>query len=191
MRDHDLGMVFQEGALFDSLTVGENVGYKLYEETDMPLAEVGPASRKCWGSSGSAEHVDRNAVGAVGRAAAPRGHRPGHGRQAEAAALRRADDRPRPDDGADRGRRDHQAARPRRASRRCSSRTSCATPSTSRRTLRRGLPEGHVIASASQAKIEEADFVMLRDGKIAVRGLGRRAAIRDRSVSAGVPVVGD
>lgn len=26
-----LGMVFQEGALFDSLTVGENVGFKLYE----------------------------------------------------------------------------------------------------------------------------------------------------------------
>jgi phospholipid/cholesterol/gamma-HCH transport system ATP-binding protein len=34
------GMVFQEGALFDSLTVGENVGYKLYEETDMPLDQV-------------------------------------------------------------------------------------------------------------------------------------------------------
>ena len=34
------GMVFQEGALFDSLTVGENVGFKLYEETDMPLEEV-------------------------------------------------------------------------------------------------------------------------------------------------------
>jgi phospholipid/cholesterol/gamma-HCH transport system ATP-binding protein len=33
----DLGMVFQEGALFDSLTVAENVGYKLYEETTMPL----------------------------------------------------------------------------------------------------------------------------------------------------------
>src|SRR5512139_400557 len=29
----ELGMVFQEGALFDSLTVRENVGYKLYEET--------------------------------------------------------------------------------------------------------------------------------------------------------------
>jgi phospholipid/cholesterol/gamma-HCH transport system ATP-binding protein len=28
----DLGMVFQEGALFDSLTVAENVGYKLLEE---------------------------------------------------------------------------------------------------------------------------------------------------------------
>ena len=36
----DMGMVFQEGALFDSLTVGENVGYKLYEETDLPLAVV-------------------------------------------------------------------------------------------------------------------------------------------------------
>src|SRR5215212_9863039 len=36
----DLGMVFQEGALFDSLTVGENVGYKLYEETDQPIQEV-------------------------------------------------------------------------------------------------------------------------------------------------------
>ena len=32
----DVGMVFQEGALFDSLTVAENVGYKLYEESDMP-----------------------------------------------------------------------------------------------------------------------------------------------------------
>jgi phospholipid/cholesterol/gamma-HCH transport system ATP-binding protein len=39
VRGH-LGMVFQEGALFDSLTVAENVGYKLYEETDMPVDEV-------------------------------------------------------------------------------------------------------------------------------------------------------
>src|SRR3954464_9866101 len=36
----DLGMVFQEGALFDSLTVAENVGYKLYEETRMPADQV-------------------------------------------------------------------------------------------------------------------------------------------------------
>ena len=36
----NLGMVFQEGALFDSLTVRENVGYKLYEETAIPLPEV-------------------------------------------------------------------------------------------------------------------------------------------------------
>ena len=36
----DIGMLFQETALFDSLTVSENVGYKLYEETNMPLDEV-------------------------------------------------------------------------------------------------------------------------------------------------------
>jgi phospholipid/cholesterol/gamma-HCH transport system ATP-binding protein len=36
----DVGMVFQENALFDSLTVGENVGYRLYEETKLPLDEV-------------------------------------------------------------------------------------------------------------------------------------------------------
>jgi len=39
IRRH-LGMVFQEGALFDSLTVAENVGYKLYEETNEPLEDV-------------------------------------------------------------------------------------------------------------------------------------------------------
>src|SRR6185369_12404005 len=33
----DVGMVFQENALFDSLTVAENVGYRLYEESDMGL----------------------------------------------------------------------------------------------------------------------------------------------------------
>src|SRR5436305_12765234 len=36
----DLGMIFQEGALFDSLTVRENAGYKLYEESAMPLDEA-------------------------------------------------------------------------------------------------------------------------------------------------------
>ena len=35
-----IGMAFQENALFDSLTVNENVGYRLYEETDMPLEDV-------------------------------------------------------------------------------------------------------------------------------------------------------
>jgi phospholipid/cholesterol/gamma-HCH transport system ATP-binding protein len=36
----DIGMLFQESALFDSLTVADNVGYRLYEETDMPAADV-------------------------------------------------------------------------------------------------------------------------------------------------------
>jgi len=35
-----IGMVFQESALFDSITVGENVGYKLYEEIRMPFEQA-------------------------------------------------------------------------------------------------------------------------------------------------------
>ena len=36
----DIGMLFQGNALFDSLTVDENVGYRLYEEADMPREAV-------------------------------------------------------------------------------------------------------------------------------------------------------
>ena len=35
-----IGMVFQEGALFDSLSVKENVGYRLYEESQMDEEEI-------------------------------------------------------------------------------------------------------------------------------------------------------
>jgi phospholipid/cholesterol/gamma-HCH transport system ATP-binding protein len=35
-----IGMVFQESALFDSLTVRENVAYRLVEEKDIPAEEV-------------------------------------------------------------------------------------------------------------------------------------------------------
>jgi phospholipid/cholesterol/gamma-HCH transport system ATP-binding protein len=56
---HDLGMVFQEGALFDSLTVRENVGYKLYEETDLPLDQVDRRVEEVLGFVGLAEHIDK------------------------------------------------------------------------------------------------------------------------------------
>jgi phospholipid/cholesterol/gamma-HCH transport system ATP-binding protein len=56
----DLGMIFQEGALFDSLTVRENVGYKLYEETDMPLEDVDRRVEEVLGFIGLSEHIDKN-----------------------------------------------------------------------------------------------------------------------------------
>ena len=56
---HHMGMVFQEGALFDSFTVGENVGYKLYEETRMPLAEVRGRVEEVLGLVGLGEHIDK------------------------------------------------------------------------------------------------------------------------------------
>lgn len=55
----DIGMVFQEHALFDSLTVAENVGYRLYEETAMPLDEVRQRVEEVLGFIGLAEYIDR------------------------------------------------------------------------------------------------------------------------------------
>ena len=47
-----MGMVFQEGALFDSLNVGENVGYSLLERGNMPLREVEATVRQFLGTVG-------------------------------------------------------------------------------------------------------------------------------------------
>jgi phospholipid/cholesterol/gamma-HCH transport system ATP-binding protein len=58
VRD-DLGMVFQEGALFDSLTVRENVGYRLYEESDMPLPDADRRVAEILGFIGIGEFMER------------------------------------------------------------------------------------------------------------------------------------
>ncbi|MFI5177726.1 MAG: ABC transporter ATP-binding protein [Vicinamibacterales bacterium] len=55
----NLGMVFQEGALFDSLTVRENVGYRLFEETDQPIAQVDERVREVLGYVGLGEYAAR------------------------------------------------------------------------------------------------------------------------------------
>jgi len=55
----DLGMVFQEGALFDSLTVRENVGYKLYEELRWPVEKADARVQEVLGFVGLGEFIDR------------------------------------------------------------------------------------------------------------------------------------
>ncbi len=40
-----IGYVFQGGALFDSMTVGENIGFALLEHTDKPLDEIEKVAR--------------------------------------------------------------------------------------------------------------------------------------------------
>jgi phospholipid/cholesterol/gamma-HCH transport system ATP-binding protein len=55
----DLGMVFQEGALFDSLTVRENVGYKLSEELRWPDDKVDDRVAEVLGFIGLGEYIDR------------------------------------------------------------------------------------------------------------------------------------
>ena len=55
----DLGMVFQEGALFDSLTVRENVGYKLVEELAWPADRANARVEEVLGFIGLSEFIDR------------------------------------------------------------------------------------------------------------------------------------
>lgn len=55
----DIGMVFQEGALFDSLSVEENVGYKLYEESGMPPGDVRRRVEQVLGFIGLADYIDK------------------------------------------------------------------------------------------------------------------------------------
>jgi phospholipid/cholesterol/gamma-HCH transport system ATP-binding protein len=55
----DLGMVFQEGALFDSLTVRENVGYKLYEELQWPIDKADARVKEVLGFVGLTQFIDR------------------------------------------------------------------------------------------------------------------------------------
>jgi phospholipid/cholesterol/gamma-HCH transport system ATP-binding protein len=55
----DIGMVFQENALFDSLTVAENVGYRMYEETHMPLDQVRARVEEVLAFLGLGDFIDR------------------------------------------------------------------------------------------------------------------------------------
>src|SRR6516165_772087 len=55
----NIGMLFQETALFDSLTVAENVGYRLYEETSMPRDRVRRRIEEVLGFIGMIEYIDR------------------------------------------------------------------------------------------------------------------------------------
>jgi phospholipid/cholesterol/gamma-HCH transport system ATP-binding protein len=55
----DIGMVFQELALFDSLTVAENVGYRLSEEMRLPEDQVHTRVEDVLGFIGLGEFMDR------------------------------------------------------------------------------------------------------------------------------------
>jgi phospholipid/cholesterol/gamma-HCH transport system ATP-binding protein len=54
-----IGFLFQSGALFDSLTVGENVGYRLSEEMREPEETVSARVQEVLGFVGLAEYGER------------------------------------------------------------------------------------------------------------------------------------
>lgn len=54
-----IGMLFQETALFDSLSVAENVGYRLEEDTDMPITDIRRRVGEVLALVGLADYADR------------------------------------------------------------------------------------------------------------------------------------
>ena len=54
-----IGMVFQEGALFDSLSVAENVAYRLHEQTDLEEEEIDALVRKTLGFVELEDAIDK------------------------------------------------------------------------------------------------------------------------------------
>ena len=60
MRVRDgIGMLFQESALFDSLTVADNVGYKLFEAAELPADQVRQRVLEVLGLMGLEDYIDR------------------------------------------------------------------------------------------------------------------------------------
>ncbi len=59
VRD-DIGMLFQEGALFDSLTVNENVGFKLHEQGRLSPAAIRARVGEMLEVTGLSEYGDRS-----------------------------------------------------------------------------------------------------------------------------------
>jgi phospholipid/cholesterol/gamma-HCH transport system ATP-binding protein len=55
----NMGIAFQENALFDSLTVAQNVGYRLYEESDMPEDRARARVEEVLAFIGLGEFIDR------------------------------------------------------------------------------------------------------------------------------------
>jgi phospholipid/cholesterol/gamma-HCH transport system ATP-binding protein len=168
VRDHT-GMVFQEGALFDSLTVGENVGFKLYEETDMPLAEVRTRVEEVLGFVELGPYIDRKPSELSG------------GQRRRVAIARAMAFKPKlllydePTTGLDPitaltvdaeiiKLRDLESVTSVLVTHQLRDAFYIATHGATR------TPEGHAIVSASPEKVEQADFVMLRDGKIVFEG---------------------
>lgn len=168
VRDHT-GMVFQEGALFDSLTVGENVGYKLYEETDLPLDQVRARVEEVLGFVELAPYADRMPSALSG------------GQRRRVAIARAMAFKPKlllydePTTGLDPltaltvddeiiKLRDLEGVTSVLVTHQLRDAFYVATHGATR-----GLT-GHAIAPASPEKMEQADFIMLRDGKIAFEG---------------------
>ncbi|MGH9410765.1 MAG: ABC transporter ATP-binding protein [Vicinamibacterales bacterium] len=182
----DGGMVFQEGALFDSLTVRENVGYKLLEELHWPIDKANARIAEVLGFIGLGEFIDRMPSELSG------------GQRRRVAIARAMAAQPRilfydePTTGLDPitaltvdeefvKLRDVEGVSSVLVTHQLRDAFFVAEHAASRRGGRVALDD------ADAAKIEQTEFVMLRDGEIAFEGTAselRQAASRDQYIHA-------
>jgi phospholipid/cholesterol/gamma-HCH transport system ATP-binding protein len=163
------GMVFQEGALFDSLTVGENVGFKLYEETGRSLDDIRARVGEVLGFVELNDYVDRMPSDLSG------------GQRRRVAIARAMAFKPQlllydePTTGLDPitaltvdneiiKLRDLEGVTSILVTHQLRDAFYVATHGAERRSV------GHALVPATPEKTEEADFLMLRDGKIVFEG---------------------
>ena len=93
MADYRMAMVFQSGALLNSLTVGENVGLYLTEHRLKPPEEIARIVAGETRSRRAQGHRGQDAQRTLRRHEETRGHRPRAGHRAATDPLRRADQR--------------------------------------------------------------------------------------------------
>ncbi len=98
IRTH-MGFVFQMGALFDSLSVAENIAFPLREHSDYNDSHILDIVRAKLRSVGLEDVRAEVPDGIVRRAAQARGHRPGAGDRPGGRVPGRADHRAGPDTG--------------------------------------------------------------------------------------------
>ncbi len=94
---HNMGMLFQGAALFDSMTVGENTGFFLREHTHLSEDEIQHKVSEALNMVGLAGTEEQNALRPLRRHAQKGGPCAPHRLSPLHPPLRRTDDRPRPD----------------------------------------------------------------------------------------------
>ena len=163
-------MLFQESALFDSLTVAENVGYRLYEETDLPLDQVRARVEEVLGFIGLRDFIDRMPSELSG------------GQRRRVAIARAMASKPElllfddPTTGLDPDHRHHGGRRDRQAARSGTRDVDCRDAPDPRRVLRRHArgrarrPTAEDRATSSTSADDRAQFMVLHDGRILFEG---------------------
>jgi phospholipid/cholesterol/gamma-HCH transport system ATP-binding protein len=181
----DLGMVFQEGALFDSLTVRENVGYKLFEELNWPIPEADRRVQEVLGFIGLAEFVDRMPSELSG------------GQRRRVAIARAMSAKPRillydePTTGLDPITAltvDEEIIKLRDLEGVSSILSPTSATRSRRRTCRRAPERGRV--ERAEGRKADGEFIMLRDGGIVLKASGRAQRVTGTPIHSRISVVG-